>query len=196
MPAECDYKMLSVIIQRRFEVGVGSVDVQAGNYELAFTNKRSTLVTAETDLLPGTAVTMAIIISTSTPSDAACPMPRCGLSKATALPGGALICLDCGVNYNRANKKRRRLEEVFDNAASSDEMFEDQSSHCVLRAHVVNTKMMATSAKIIADPITKMSRGYGVVGFTNYEDHHMALWEMQGVYCGNRPMRISHVVAG
>lgn len=47
------------------------------------------------------------------------------------------------------------------------------------------------SAKIMTDPITGMSRGYGFVRFSDEGDQQRALSEMQGVYCGNRPMRIS-----
>ena len=47
------------------------------------------------------------------------------------------------------------------------------------------------SAKIMTDPISGMSRGYGFVRFGEEADQQRALTEMQGVYCGNRPMRIS-----
>ncbi|KAK6539530.1 hypothetical protein TWF694_009746 [Orbilia ellipsospora] len=47
------------------------------------------------------------------------------------------------------------------------------------------------SAKIMTDPISGMSRGYGFVRFGDEMDQQRALTEMQGVYCGNRPMRIS-----
>jgi RNA recognition motif-containing protein len=47
------------------------------------------------------------------------------------------------------------------------------------------------SAKIMTDPISGMSRGYGFVRFSDPQDQERALTEMQGVYCGNRPMRIS-----
>ncbi|RQM07308.1 hypothetical protein DH86_00001007 [Scytalidium sp. 3C] len=47
------------------------------------------------------------------------------------------------------------------------------------------------SAKIMTDPISGMSRGYGFVRFSEEGDQQRALTEMQGVYCGNRPMRIS-----
>ncbi|KAL8820565.1 MAG: hypothetical protein Q9223_001245 [Gallowayella weberi] len=47
------------------------------------------------------------------------------------------------------------------------------------------------SAKIMTDPISGMSRGYGFVRFSDEQDQQRALSEMQGVYCGNRPMRIS-----
>ncbi|MBE7180051.1 MAG: hypothetical protein INR71_02390 [Terriglobus roseus] len=47
------------------------------------------------------------------------------------------------------------------------------------------------SAKIMSDPITGLSRGYGFVRFSDPSDQQRALTEMQGVYAGNRPMRIS-----
>lgn len=47
------------------------------------------------------------------------------------------------------------------------------------------------SAKIMTDPMTSQSRGYGFVRFGDQSDQERALTEMQGVYCGNRPMRIS-----
>jgi RNA recognition motif-containing protein len=43
----------------------------------------------------------------------------------------------------------------------------------------------------MSDPISGMSRGYGFVRFTDESEQQRALTEMQGVYCGNRPMRIS-----
>ena len=43
----------------------------------------------------------------------------------------------------------------------------------------------------MTDPVSGMSRGYGFVRFSDEGDQQRALTEMQGVYCGNRPMRIS-----
>lgn len=39
--------------------------------------------------------------------------------------------------------------------------------------------------------MARQSRGYGFVRFGDESDQQRALLEMQGVYCGNRPMRIS-----
>ncbi|KAI2614723.1 RNA-binding domain-containing protein [Hypoxylon fragiforme] len=47
------------------------------------------------------------------------------------------------------------------------------------------------SAKIMTDQQTGQSRGYGFVRFSDEQDQQRALVEMQGVYCGNRPMRVS-----
>lgn len=47
------------------------------------------------------------------------------------------------------------------------------------------------SAKIMTDAMSGQSRGYGFVRFSDENDQQRALMEMQGVYCGNRPMRVS-----
>ncbi|CAG8472387.1 4336_t:CDS:2 [Funneliformis caledonium] len=47
------------------------------------------------------------------------------------------------------------------------------------------------SAKIMTDPMTGMSRGYGFVRFGEESEQQRALVEMQGAFCGNRQMRIS-----
>ncbi|KAJ7848374.1 hypothetical protein B0H14DRAFT_899168, partial [Mycena olivaceomarginata] len=47
------------------------------------------------------------------------------------------------------------------------------------------------SAKIMVDPVTGVSRGYGFVRFTDEADQQRALIEMHGLYCLSRPMRIS-----
>ncbi|KAF9067660.1 hypothetical protein BDP27DRAFT_1296025 [Rhodocollybia butyracea] len=51
------------------------------------------------------------------------------------------------------------------------------------------------SAKIMLDPITGVSRGYGFVRFTDESDQQRALIEMHGLYCLSRPMRISPATA-
>ncbi|KAI9330344.1 hypothetical protein DFJ73DRAFT_90240 [Zopfochytrium polystomum] len=47
------------------------------------------------------------------------------------------------------------------------------------------------SAKVVTDPLTGMSRGYGFVRFGSELDQQRAMTEMQGQFCGSRPMRIS-----
>ena len=43
------------------------------------------------------------------------------------------------------------------------------------------------SAKIMLDPVTGVSRGYGFVRFTDESDQQRALIEMHGLYCLSRP---------
>ncbi|KAI9096257.1 hypothetical protein DFS34DRAFT_581585 [Phlyctochytrium arcticum] len=47
------------------------------------------------------------------------------------------------------------------------------------------------SAKVVTDPATGMSKGFGFVRFADETEQQRAMGEMQGQYCGSRPMRIS-----
>ncbi|KAI8360829.1 hypothetical protein BD560DRAFT_356043 [Blakeslea trispora] len=47
------------------------------------------------------------------------------------------------------------------------------------------------SAKIMTDPLTGLSRGYGFVRFLNQLEQQEAVLEMNGVLCDNRPIRVS-----
>ncbi|KAJ7877583.1 hypothetical protein B0H14DRAFT_3782774 [Mycena olivaceomarginata] len=51
------------------------------------------------------------------------------------------------------------------------------------------------SAKIMLDPVTGVSRGYGFVRFTDEADQQRALIQMHGLYCLSRPMRICPATA-
>lgn len=48
-----------------------------------------------------------------------------------------------------------------------------------------------TSAKIIVDPVTGLSRKYGFVRFSSEKEQQHALMHMQGYLCQGRPLRIS-----
>ncbi|KAJ7862161.1 hypothetical protein B0H14DRAFT_2505795 [Mycena olivaceomarginata] len=51
------------------------------------------------------------------------------------------------------------------------------------------------NAKIMLDPVTGVSRGYGFVRFTDEGEQQRALIEMNGLYCLSRPMRIAPATA-
>ncbi|TPX56098.1 hypothetical protein PhCBS80983_g04793 [Powellomyces hirtus] len=51
--------------------------------------------------------------------------------------------------------------------------------------------MTCKSAKVVTDPASGMSRGYGFVRFSDEMEQQRALAEMQGQFCGTRAMRIS-----
>jgi hypothetical protein len=87
-PAEYDLSLLDTIIRDRFQNGPGASDVRGGNYELCKTKRRSEQITTTSRLLPGTEITMAIIIATPEAIDATCPIRRCGSIEITAYPGG------------------------------------------------------------------------------------------------------------
>lgn len=48
------------------------------------------------------------------------------------------------------------------------------------------------SAKIMTDPITGLSRGYGFVRFLNQLEQQDAVDKMNGILCSNRPIRVSY----
>ncbi|KAI9251659.1 RNA dependent RNA polymerase-domain-containing protein [Helicostylum pulchrum] len=47
------------------------------------------------------------------------------------------------------------------------------------------------SAKVMIDPVTGYSRGFGFIRFFDENDQQRSLEEMQGVYVGSRPLRVS-----
>lgn len=46
-------------------------------------------------------------------------------------------------------------------------------------------------AKVVTDPNTGRSKGYGFVKFLDENERNRAMTEMNGVFCSTRPMRIS-----
>ncbi|UPX13923.1 uncharacterized protein EKO05_0004418 [Ascochyta rabiei] len=91
VPSEYDFALLDSIIQIRFKRGAGSKEVKSGKYELCKSKKRSETVTATSRLVPGTAITMAIIVDTAMVNESTCPMPHCRSRQASACPGGGFI---------------------------------------------------------------------------------------------------------
>ncbi|KAK7262527.1 hypothetical protein RJT34_30101 [Clitoria ternatea] len=55
------------------------------------------------------------------------------------------------------------------------------------RTHYPSVK----GAKVVTDPVTGRSKGYGFVKFSDEAQRNRAMTEMNGVYCSTRPMRIS-----
>jgi len=47
------------------------------------------------------------------------------------------------------------------------------------------------AVKVLHDPMTGMAKGYGFVRFFDENEQIRALTEMQGAYCGSRPIRVS-----
>ncbi|XP_021894202.1 polyadenylate-binding protein RBP47B' [Carica papaya] len=55
------------------------------------------------------------------------------------------------------------------------------------RAHYPSVR----GAKVVTDPSTGRSKGYGFVKFADETERNRSMTEMNGVYCSTRPMRIS-----
>ena len=88
VPSEYDFELLNAIIKHRFIEGPGSDEVQAGDYELFKTKDTSVDISPAGRLLPGTAITMAIILEHPDPTGDLCPMPRCRSDYIVTMPGG------------------------------------------------------------------------------------------------------------
>ncbi|KAJ8770913.1 hypothetical protein K2173_022085 [Erythroxylum novogranatense] len=55
------------------------------------------------------------------------------------------------------------------------------------RAHYPSVR----GAKVVSDPNTGCSKGYGFVKFSDESERNRSMTEMNGIYCSTRPMRIS-----
>ena len=144
MPSEYDFDLLDAVIKQKFKIGPGSLDVQAGNYEYFKTKNSNDVLSRTTRLLPGTAITMAVIVVHPTLTDETCPMPRCGSVHTAESPGGGrtwyvlftlfmclrLIILSCKCNvwFSPAKKRRRSLHDLLSaiSALSDSPANEDQ----------------------------------------------------------------------
>ena len=60
-----------------------------------------------------------------------------------------------------------------------------------LQDHFKKKYMSVTGAKIISDPTTKISRGYGFVHFANHEESLKAITEMNGTFIKGKPAKVS-----
>ena len=90
VPSEYDFSLLTEIIKFRFKVSPLSEEVNVENYEL-FETMTGKVVTADTRLLPGTAITMALLVYQRFSGDERCPMPRCGSDRSSPVVGGGRL---------------------------------------------------------------------------------------------------------
>ena len=88
VPSEYDFDLLDAVVKQKFNTGPGSLDVRAGNYEYFRTKNSSDVLSRTSRLLPGMAITMAIIVVRPTLIDETCPMPKCGSTQTAESPGG------------------------------------------------------------------------------------------------------------
>jgi RNA recognition motif-containing protein len=58
--------------------------------------------------------------------------------------------------------------------------------------HFKRKYVSVTGAKIINDPLTKISRGYGFVHFANHEEAVRAIDEMKNSLIKGRPIKVSN----
>ncbi|KAI9666616.1 MAG: hypothetical protein M1821_004552 [Bathelium mastoideum] len=113
VPSEYDFDLLDAIIKHRFKAGPGSLDIQAGNYEYFNTKNSNNVLSRTSQLLPGTAITMAVIVTRPTLTDETCPMPKCCSIQTAEAAGGGRTCCTCNVWFSPTGKKRKSLHDLL-----------------------------------------------------------------------------------
>lgn len=93
VPSEYDFALLDQIIQHKFRTGPGADEVALGDYQLMESRRRSVVLSAESRLRPGSAITMAILVGKppGVLNDHSCPMPRCESTETNSVPGGGRV---------------------------------------------------------------------------------------------------------
>ena len=113
-PSEFQFTDLEAMIRHKFREGPGSKEVSLGDYEVMDSKNRSKILSAQSHVVPGSSLTMAILIPKPPIPDgiifdkakaandildecisdgvplhkAICPMPRCRSSTTRQVPGG------------------------------------------------------------------------------------------------------------
>ena len=91
VPSEYDFDLMDAVIKQKFKAGPGSLEVEAGNYEYFNAKNSNDVLSRNSRMFPGTAITMAVLVIYPTLTDAVCPMPKCGSKETTEASGGCRI---------------------------------------------------------------------------------------------------------
>jgi len=84
----------------------------------------------------------------------------------------------------------RRIETSDDHSIFVGDLAPDVTDELLLSTF--NARFTSVrGAKVVMDPVTRMSKGFGFVRFGSKEEADQALQTMNGVYCSSRPMRVS-----
>ncbi|KAF4625045.1 hypothetical protein G7Y89_g13126 [Cudoniella acicularis] len=94
--------------------GPGSLDVKVGDYELLKSKDSKEPLSPSVRLLPGTYITMTILVSKSELTGHTCPIPLCRSNRSTTVPGGGRLCCESHVWFDKSSKKRRSLQDLLD----------------------------------------------------------------------------------
>ncbi|CAH0482778.1 unnamed protein product [Peronospora belbahrii] len=84
----------------------------------------------------------------------------------------------------------RRIETSDDHSIFVGDLAPDVSDEMLLSTFTARFTSVR-GAKVVMDPVTRMSKGFGFVRFGSKEEADQALQTMNGVYCSSRPMRVS-----
>ncbi|KAI8941307.1 hypothetical protein NX059_002534 [Plenodomus lindquistii] len=120
VPSEYDYDMLDTIIRRRFKYGIGSRNVEAGNYEICRATRRSEAVTANSNILPGTSLVMVVLVSTSCTYNYTCPVSSCHSTDILPCPRGGFTCSECHAWFDRSQMTPLPLHSAAGGSGSDE----------------------------------------------------------------------------
>eukprot|EP00735_Rhodelphis_limneticus_P013927 TRINITY_DN7893_c0_g1::TRINITY_DN7893_c0_g1_i1::g.23740::m.23740 TRINITY_DN7893_c0_g1::TRINITY_DN7893_c0_g1_i1::g.23740 ORF type:complete len:513 (+),score=77.86,sp/Q9LEB3/RBP47_NICPL/35.29/2e-54,RRM_1/PF00076.17/2.4e-11,RRM_1/PF00076.17/7.5e-12,RRM_1/PF00076.17/1.6e-10,RRM_6/PF14259.1/7.5e-05,RRM_6/PF14259.1/0.00014,RRM_6/PF14259.1/4.7e-09,RRM_5/PF13893.1/3.5e+03,RRM_5/PF13893.1/0.13,RRM_5/PF13893.1/0.015,RRM_5/PF13893.1/2.3e-07,RRM_3/PF08777.6/2e+03,RRM_3/PF08777.6/0.2,Nup35_RRM_2/PF14605.1/8. len=67
----------------------------------------------------------------------------------------------------------------------------DVTDHMLMDTFVIRGFNRLKCAKVVTDPLTNQAKGYGFVRFYDAADRDRALQQMQGVFCGVKPIRLA-----
>lgn len=84
----------------------------------------------------------------------------------------------------------RRAETGDDHSIFVGDLAPDVNDEVLLNTFTARFASIR-GAKVVMDPVTRMSKGFGFVRFGSKEEADQALQTMNGVYCSSRPMRVS-----
>ncbi|CEG35834.1 nuclear acid binding [Plasmopara halstedii] len=84
----------------------------------------------------------------------------------------------------------RRIETSDDHSIFVGDLAPDVADELLLSTFSARFTTVR-GAKVVMDPITRMSKGFGFVRFGSKEEADQALQTMNGVFCSSRPMRVS-----
>ncbi|NP_001152183.2 Polyadenylate-binding protein RBP47B' [Zea mays] len=97
------------------------------------------------------------------------------------------------LNWASFSSGERRPDPGSDHSIFVGDLAPDVTDYLLQETFRVNYSSVR-GAKVVTDPNTGRSKGYGFVKFADENEKNRAMTEMNGVYCSTRPMRISAAI--
>lgn len=97
------------------------------------------------------------------------------------------------LNWASFSSGERRPDSGSDHSIFVGDLAPDVTDYLLQETFRVNYPSVR-GAKVVTDPNTGRSKGYGFVKFADENEKNRAMTEMNGVYCSTRPMRISSAI--
>ncbi|KMZ71279.1 Polyadenylate-binding protein RBP47B [Zostera marina] len=105
----------------------------------------------------------------------------------TPMPGTELMFR---LNWASFGTGEKRIDGGIDHSIFVGDLAPDVTDYLLQETFRVQYSSVR-GAKVVTDPSTGRSKGYGFVKFAEESERNRAMSEMNGMYCSTRPMRIS-----